>query len=269
MGIQPAMWSDGQRAFWQQFPGSRYYEDFHPGIDEAAAIGTPILALESGICTTAYFDSIHGGGNIVGVTINDGVEYRHNHCSKRMVKKGDPVKRGQVIALVGDTGYIRSWSRTAETWVYQRSVTGPHNHQTLNITLMENYVTRTYLYNPTLFMEGGSLQDHPLVRPPSLPDTSIPTEVELHMSILSKLVRQTTKRVRVRANAPLYKGPGPKYGIHWRLPDEPQYFEVTHGLNDGTLAEPRNGSSQYWLLRRAAPNAKGAFFAHAHDVTFL
>lgn len=89
------------------FDGKR---EFHPGIDFAAKRGTPIHAVAAGVITWA---GRRGGyGNMVEITHDTGLRTRYGHCEKILVHKGDIVKKGQVIALVGSTG---------------RS-TGPHVH---------------------------------------------------------------------------------------------------------------------------------------------
>jgi len=80
---------------------------FHAGIDIGAPGGTDILAAEDGIVIQA---GMYGGyGNTV--IINHGVDSSgkelwtlYAHASKVLVKKGDSVKKGDVIAKVGTTG---------------------------------------------------------------------------------------------------------------------------------------------------------------------
>ncbi len=82
----------------------------HNGIDIAAEKGNDIFASFGGNVTSAgYSDSY---GYYVIVSHSENVETLYAHCSKLKVKAGDSVKKGDVIALVGSTG----WS------------TGPHLH---------------------------------------------------------------------------------------------------------------------------------------------
>lgn len=86
------------------------YYKMHTGIDIGAAKGTDILAAADGtIIRTASSD---GYGNYVMIDHGGGVVTLYAHSSKILVRVGDKVKRGDVIALVGSTG---------------RS-TGPHIH---------------------------------------------------------------------------------------------------------------------------------------------
>lgn len=83
---------------------------FHEGLDFLAEVGAPIRAAASGIVVEA--DKTPDYGNIVKIDHGSGVETRYAHASKLLVKEGDRVEKGQIIAEVGNTG---------------RS-TGPHLH---------------------------------------------------------------------------------------------------------------------------------------------
>lgn len=75
---------------------------FHNGIDIKAPTGTPIYASQSG---TVTFSGIKGGyGKFIKIKHDGGVETRYGHCSELIVKKGQKVRKGQLIALVGNTG---------------------------------------------------------------------------------------------------------------------------------------------------------------------
>lgn len=82
----------------------------HSGIDIAADLGTEIRAAYSGIVSEVGSNSV--GGNYISVVHRDGSETLYCHCSEIIAKKGDVIRAGEVIALVGSTG---------------RS-TGPHLH---------------------------------------------------------------------------------------------------------------------------------------------
>ena len=75
---------------------------FHKGIDLAADTGTPIYASLDG--TVHFAGSGTGYGLYIRLDHDGGVETRYAHCSQLLVKKGDTVKQGQIIALVGSTG---------------------------------------------------------------------------------------------------------------------------------------------------------------------
>lgn len=75
---------------------------FHAGIDIGAGYGSDIVAAEAGTVTTATYGS--GYGKYVVVSHGSGITTLYAHCSSILVKVGDKVSRGQVIAKVGSTG---------------------------------------------------------------------------------------------------------------------------------------------------------------------
>ncbi|WP_408581978.1 murein DD-endopeptidase MepM [Pasteurella canis] len=88
----------------------------HKGVDFAMPIGTPIIAPADGIVEKVAYQANGAGRYIV---IRHGREYQtvYMHLSRPLVKAGQNVKRGQRIALSGNTG---------------RS-TGPHLHYEFHI----------------------------------------------------------------------------------------------------------------------------------------
>lgn len=83
---------------------------FHEGLDFSAAEGDQIKATAAGMVIATGKTSDYG--NYVKIKHGGGIETRYAHASKILVKKGDLVRKDEVIALVGNTG---------------RS-TGPHLH---------------------------------------------------------------------------------------------------------------------------------------------
>ncbi|MFZ4714835.1 MAG: M23 family metallopeptidase [Bacteriovoracaceae bacterium] len=75
----------------------------HDGIDIPGPIGTEIVASESG--KVVYSGSgIRGYGNLTIVSHKDNYFSVYAHASKNLKAKGDKVKRGELIALMGNTG---------------------------------------------------------------------------------------------------------------------------------------------------------------------
>jgi murein DD-endopeptidase MepM/ murein hydrolase activator NlpD len=74
----------------------------HAGLDIAAPYGSSVLAAEAGTVTTATYSS--GYGNYVIISHGNGIATLYGHNSSLLVKAGDKVTRGQVIAKVGSTG---------------------------------------------------------------------------------------------------------------------------------------------------------------------
>ena len=83
---------------------------FHHGMDFSANTGTPVYATGNGTVTTSGRQSGYG----LTIEIDHGFDYQtlYAHLSKIMVKRGQKVKRGEIIGLVGSTG----------------KSTGPHLH---------------------------------------------------------------------------------------------------------------------------------------------
>ena len=88
---------------------------FHEGLDFTANMGTAIKAAADGIVTTA--EQTPDYGKIVKINHGSGLETRYAHASKLLVKPGERVVKGQIVAQVGSTG---------------RS-TGPHLHYEIRL----------------------------------------------------------------------------------------------------------------------------------------
>lgn len=100
-------------------PGDHFGMRFHPifhewrmhtGIDIGAPTGANILASNAGTVLITTFST--GYGNKIVVDHGGGYVTLYAHCSKILVKEGQRVEQGEVIGLIGSTG----WS------------TGPHLH---------------------------------------------------------------------------------------------------------------------------------------------
>ncbi|MCF8276513.1 MAG: M23 family metallopeptidase [Flavobacteriales bacterium] len=76
---------------------------FHTGIDFTAPRGTEIYATGDGVVEDVIVKG-RGYGNHVVIDHGFGYETLYAHMSKFKVKKGDKVKRGDVIGYVGSTG---------------------------------------------------------------------------------------------------------------------------------------------------------------------
>jgi len=85
-------------------------DHLHTGVDFAGKRGTPIVATADGV--VIFSGSELGYGRIVKIRHMNGLVTCYAHNQKNLVKKGDLVKKGQVIAKLGSSG---------------RS-TGPHVH---------------------------------------------------------------------------------------------------------------------------------------------
>ena len=88
---------------------------FHEGVDFSADEGEPIFATAGGIVVKAKKWGRYG--NLITINHGGGLETRYAHLSKILVKKGQIVKKQDLIGLVGNTG---------------RS-TGPHLHYEIRL----------------------------------------------------------------------------------------------------------------------------------------
>lgn len=83
---------------------------WHQGVDFAGKSGSDIVSVAAGVVT--WSGDRYGYGQMVEINHGNGFSTRYGHCKENLVKAGDVVKKGQVIALMGSSG---------------RS-TGPHVH---------------------------------------------------------------------------------------------------------------------------------------------
>jgi murein DD-endopeptidase MepM/ murein hydrolase activator NlpD len=77
------------------------------GINLAVPEGTPVKAAEDGV--VAYSgNELKGYGNLILVRHANGYVTAYAHASELLVKRGDTIKRGQVIAKSGQSGEVGS-----------------------------------------------------------------------------------------------------------------------------------------------------------------
>ena len=115
IAVTPSIWpatGDVSSPYGLRWGGT----DFHPGIDIANDAGTPIIATADGIVTAAGWNS-GGYGNMVDIDHGNGLMTRYGHAQRVVVTTGQQVKRGQVIAYMGSTGFS----------------TGPHVHYEVRV----------------------------------------------------------------------------------------------------------------------------------------
>lgn len=104
-------------------------KEFHEGIDIVNQIGTAVVAPADGVVTQAGQHPVYGNT----LTISHGYGYTtfYGHLSRTATKSGQKVKRGEIIAWLGNTG---------------RS-TGPHLHYEVRIN--------NVVVNPRFYMLDG------------------------------------------------------------------------------------------------------------------
>jgi murein DD-endopeptidase MepM/ murein hydrolase activator NlpD len=86
----------------------------HYGVDMAAPVGTPVHAPADGVVGISADYYLDGGFTLIDH--GQGVSTCYLHQSRRLVRKGQRVQRGQLIGHVGQTG----------------RATGPHLHWAIN-----------------------------------------------------------------------------------------------------------------------------------------
>ncbi len=93
-------------------------EDFHTGIDIAAPMGAPILAIYPGVVAEVGTSAIYG--NYINIDHGGGVMTTYSHCIEILAEEGANIRAGERIAIVGSTGIS----------------TGPHLHLELKVQQM-------------------------------------------------------------------------------------------------------------------------------------
>jgi len=92
-----------------------HYARPHEGIDVQAPLGAPIQSPGAGVVISTGWET--GYGNTVEIDHGYGITTKFAHCSKILVHQGQRVKRGDLIAQVGNTGLA----------------TGPHLHYEVHV----------------------------------------------------------------------------------------------------------------------------------------
>ncbi len=82
---------------------TQYFGWKHIGLDIDGDYSSPLYASADGVIETSGWSNA-GYGLMVLIDHGNGLKTRYGHASKLFVKKGDTVKRGQVIAMMGTTG---------------------------------------------------------------------------------------------------------------------------------------------------------------------
>jgi murein DD-endopeptidase MepM/ murein hydrolase activator NlpD len=76
---------------------------FHPGLDYRARTGNPVVSTADGVVSMAKRNG--GYGLMIEVSHENGFSTRYAHLSKILVTRGQRVKRGEIIGMVGNTGH--------------------------------------------------------------------------------------------------------------------------------------------------------------------
>ncbi|AFL68970.1 peptidoglycan DD-metalloendopeptidase family protein [Sulfurospirillum barnesii] len=122
---------------WRENPILKRKE-FHTGLDFRAPNGTPILAPADGVVKFIKYQQNSGYGNVVSLSHNYGFESYYAHLqNKAIVKEGQFVRKGDVIAYSGNTGMS----------------TGPHLHYEIR------FIGRTLDPEPFVKWNGANFME--------------------------------------------------------------------------------------------------------------
>ncbi|NIQ10148.1 MAG: M23 family metallopeptidase [Gammaproteobacteria bacterium] len=94
--------------------------DWHKGIDLAAREGSDVISVAAGVVTWA--GKRYGYGNLVEINHGKGYVTRYGHSKEVLVKVGDTVEKGQVVASVGSTGRSTGPHVHFEVWFNGKTV---------------------------------------------------------------------------------------------------------------------------------------------------
>lgn len=104
----PVVMPAGAPSISQEF---RYNENIagHEGIDVVAPIGTPVIAAADGVVRTSLFEPMYGNRLVVDHGPDAGgrrIITIYKHLKSRIATPGATVRRGEKIALLGNTGAL-------------------------------------------------------------------------------------------------------------------------------------------------------------------
>lgn len=138
-------------------PGSHVISPYggkrnHSGVDIKTKPNDQILAAFDGVVTrsSVYF----GYGNCIVIRHANGLETLYSHNSKNLVKVGDKVKAGQVIALTGRTGRATTEHCHFETHINGKCFNPAIIFDHLNKSLKTDMVTFTKRSNGSVKIES-------------------------------------------------------------------------------------------------------------------
>lgn len=110
-------------------------KEFHSGIDISTRMNAPIVAPADGIVLSTGKN--HLSGNMISINHGYGLITRYTSLQKTLVKKGQYVKQGETVALVGNTG----------------SSPGPHLHYEVHLNGIPADPLRHILHQDTSTVE--------------------------------------------------------------------------------------------------------------------
>lgn len=179
---------------WRKLRGA---DDLHTGIDLAAAIGEPVLAVAGGqVVVSAQPGQLGGYGNVIVIehasNVTRPIFSLYAHLSARSVAVGDRVVEGQIIGAVGDTSGARG-----ET---DKHFVGPHLHFELLTQWPprgkdQDRIDPTRLWPPAI-SRGSSEQKKPAQQPSAARPKSSSVGGLLGVALAFRVWRQYKRQSR-------------------------------------------------------------------------
>lgn len=136
---------------------NNFHENGHNGWDFALRIGTPLYATHNG---TVSFCSVTDFGDLAISIMDESGTFRtiYGHLSLAKVKLGDVIKKGQLIALSGNTG---------------RYTSGPHLHFGIHEVVNGMDINMDNGFNggidPAKYWDSTYPKDYEIIQPVSIP----------------------------------------------------------------------------------------------------
>ncbi|MDR2906040.1 MAG: M23 family metallopeptidase [Helicobacteraceae bacterium] len=90
---------------WRIHPLRYTQREFHTGIDMRATIGTNVYSTADGFVEVTRSTPTTGFGNVITLSHYYGFKTLYAHLNKILVRQGDFVRKGQLIAHSGNSGY--------------------------------------------------------------------------------------------------------------------------------------------------------------------
>ena len=107
----------------------------HAGVDYRGKKGDPVIATADGVVSFSALNKKSGFGQLINVTHSNGFRTVYGHLSKRLVKVGQYVQKGEVLGEIGSTGRSTGNHLHYEVWFIFRRL----NPKYFNNWSIENY----------------------------------------------------------------------------------------------------------------------------------
>ena len=155
---------------------------FHAGTDLGAEYGTPVLATQDGVVTSADYAGGYGLMVVLEHDVEDTqLQSRYAHLSDITVEPGATVKKGDVIGLVGSTGvstgphlHFEMLQATADGWVLVNADSLVQNSLAKLVTALNSPMKSMNFSLSDLNLNLGSIKRTPVPASPSSATVELP-----------------------------------------------------------------------------------------------